>query len=60
MTELWIGVDDHNFNILNRVRSSGIPKLDAASWKKTKAKFESGSLAGPFFSFKNVERLLLP
>ena len=55
MSNFWMDVDQHNERIMSRVRSSGDPKLDEESWKKSKAEFECGSLVGPFFSVKEVQ-----
>ena len=55
MDTFWDDVDVHNQEILRRVKSSGDPKLDMASWEKTAAEFKDGALKGPYFSIKDVQ-----
>jgi len=57
-SSLWEDLEYHNSYILSRCKSSGDPKLDAASWKKTLDEFDSGSLKGPHYSLEDVTRLL--
>ena len=52
----WKDIEAHNSFIMSRVQSSGDPELDEASWSKTKAEFEDGSLVGPFSSLEEVQR----
>jgi len=51
----WADVASHNAFIMSRVFSTGDESLDQASWKKTMAEFEDGSLIGPFYSLEEVE-----
>ena len=56
----WSDVESHNRSMLQRVKSSGDEKLDAASWEKTRAEFDDGSLQGPYFSLDEVQELYGP
>ena len=51
---MWDDIDSHNARIRSRVKSSGDEDLDLASWVKTKAEFEVGSLVGPFYSIEDL------
>ena len=51
----WKDIDTHNLFIQSRVQSSGDEKLDEASWAKSQAEFDDGSLIGPFFNLDEVQ-----
>ena len=50
---LW-SAEGHNNKVMSRVRSSGDTDLDKASWVKSRAEFDGGSLLGPFYSLDDL------